>query len=112
MNNSKEKLSKYFKKSFTLFLTIIIVGISTIILITYFQVQSFKAKNISDYTSYIQGQNHLDFLKDVCEKYEFEDSIEITNSKYTIKCFKKDSNIHYFIKEQNGALKLHEKSKI
>ena len=99
------------KKSFILFLTISIIGILSIVLINYFQIKSFKIKNISEYKTYIQAQNHMSILKEITSEKKFEEKIEIQNSEFKIYAFKKDTYIHYFIEAKHSQIKLHESKK-
>ena len=52
------------KKSFTLFLTLILIFIFSILIVNIFETKSISLNNIQKQYSYIQAKNHLEFLEE------------------------------------------------
>ncbi|CAI8227282.1 MAG: hypothetical protein ABF301_00645 [Sulfurovum sp.] len=98
-----------YKKSFILFLTITIVGISSIVFINYYQINSFKIKNLSEYKTYIQAKNHMSILKEISVNFDFDEELSLQNSEFKIYALKKDEFIHYFVESTDKQIKLYEK---
>ncbi len=100
------------KKSFSLFLTILIIGTFSFVSIKYFELKSFKTNNIKNQIVYIQAKNHMNFLKKISKTYDFNEKLEVQNSEFLIYALKKDSNIHYFVKSKKESINLYEKDEI
>lgn len=97
------------KKSFSLFLTILIVGIFSFVAMNYFETKSFKTYNIKNQIVYIQGKNHMSFIKKISNIYDFSEKLEIQNSEFEIYALKKENIIHYFVKSKDNSVNLYEK---
>lgn len=100
------------KNSFTLFLTIVITAIFSILSLNYFQVKSLKTDNLKNKIIYIQAKNHMDFLISLSKDYDFNEKIEIQNSDFEIFAIKIDNSIHYFVKSKNYSINLHEEKSL
>lgn len=95
------------KKSFSLFLTVIIIGIFSFVALNYFQIKSLKTYNLKNQIVYIQGKNHLDFLKKISKVHDFKDKFEIQNSDFEIYAIKQENKIHYFVKSKKESVNLY-----
>lgn len=91
------------KKSFTLFSTLILIFIFSILIIKIFEVKSMNSVNISNQYRYIQAKNHLIFLEEyiiylaTLETLESIDKVKIENEDYDIFALIKKKNNTYEI---------------
>ncbi len=75
------------KKSFTLFSTLILVFIFSIIAVNLYEIKSITSINIQNQYKYIQAKNHLLLLEEYLKNLESLDSLEkvqIENEKFEI----------------------------
>lgn len=75
------------KKSFTLFSTLVLVFIFSIIAVNLYEIKSISSINIQNQYKYIQAKNHLLFLEEYLKNLESLDSLEkvqIENEKFEI----------------------------
>ncbi len=88
-------------KSFTLFSTIILVFIFSIISVNLYELKSINSLNTQSQYKYIQAKNHLYFLEKyikTLENIETLDKIQIENTKFKIiALFEKISEKEYEI---------------
>lgn len=91
-------------KAFTLFSTIILVFIFSVISVNLYELKSINSLNIQNQYKYIQAKNHLNFLEVYIKSLnDFEsidsiDKLQIENSKFEIiALFKKLSETKYEI---------------
>lgn len=95
-------------KSFTLFSTIILVFIFSIISINLYELKSINSVNTQNQYKYIQANNHLHFLEkfiETLEDIETLDKIQIENTKFEIiALFKKVSEEKYEIEMSVRAI--------
>lgn len=96
-------------KSFTLFSTIILVFIFSIISINLYELKSINSLNIQNQYKYIQANNHLLFLEkyintlNSLDNLESLDKIQVQNEKFEIiasikKISEKKFEIEMFVK--------------
>ncbi len=93
-------------KSFTLFSTIILVFIFSIISINLYELKSINSLNIQNQYKYIQAKNHLLFLEkyiNTLDNFESLDKIQVQNEKFEIiasikKISEKKFEIEMFVK--------------
>ncbi len=74
-------------KSFTLFSTILLIFIFSIISINLYELKSINSSNIQNQYKYIQAKNHLFFLEkyiNTLDNFESLDKIQIENTKFNI----------------------------
>ncbi|PLY07788.1 MAG: hypothetical protein C0625_04275 [Arcobacter sp.] len=86
------------KKSFTLFSTLILVFIFSILVIKIFEVKSISSINITNQYKYIQATNHLNFLEEYINSLDdlkTLDKIQIENKNYDIFALIKKVNAKY-----------------
>lgn len=75
------------KKSFTLFSTLVLVFIFSILAVNLYEIKSISSINIQNQYKYIQAKNHLIFLEEYLKNLESLDSLEkvqIENEKFEI----------------------------
>lgn len=75
------------KKSFTLFSTLILVFIFSMIAVNLYELKSISSLNIQNQYKYIQAKNHLIFLEEYLKNLENLESlnkIQIENEKFEI----------------------------
>lgn len=78
------------KNSFTLFSTLILVFIFSILTIKIFETKSISSINIINQYKYIQAKNHLDFLENYINslvELDSLDKLQIENSDFEILAF-------------------------
>ncbi len=93
-------------KSFTLFSTIILVFIFSIISINLYELKSINSLNTQNQYKYIQAKNHLLFLEkyiNTLDNLESLDKIQVQNDKFEItalikKISEKKFEIEMFVK--------------
>ena len=88
------------KKSFTLFSTLILIFIFSILLIKIFELKSISSVNILNQYRYIQAKNHLLFLESYIKSLKDLDSIdkiEIENENFNILALVQKSKSEYEI---------------
>lgn len=102
------------KKSFTLFSTLILIFIFSILVINIFETKSMSSNNIQKQYTYIQAKNHLYFLEeyisslknfDTVEKLEVEDSFFNIFAYITKK--NKDYQANLYIKSKLYNISIH-----
>ncbi len=91
------------KKAFTLFSTLILIFIFSILIIKILEVKSINSINILNQYRYIQAKNHLLFLEEylnsleALKTLESIDKIQIENEDYDIFAFIKKKENNYQI---------------
>ena len=88
------------KKSFTLFSTLILVFIFSMLTVKIFEVKSISSINIENQYNYIQGKNHLIFLEEYLNSLNDLsglDKIQIENNSYDIYALVKKVDTKYEI---------------
>ena len=88
------------QKAFTLFSTLILIFIFSILIIKIFEVKSISSVNIINQYRYIQAKNHLCFLE------EYINSLENLNSLEKIKIENTDFNIFALIKKKKDKFEI------
>lgn len=76
-----------FKKAFTLFSTIVLIFIFSLVAIKIFQTKSLNSVNIVDQYKYIQAKNHLVFLEEYInslENFNNLKKLQIKNNDFKI----------------------------
>lgn len=75
------------KKSFTLFSTLVLVFIFSILAVNLYEIKSVSSVNIQNQYKYIQAKNHLLFLEEYLKNLDSLDTLEkvqIENEKFEI----------------------------
>ncbi len=75
------------KKSFTLFSTLVLILIFSILIINIFETKSMSSSNIQKQYTYIQAKNHLKFLEEYIyslKDFKTIDKIEIEDNHFGI----------------------------
>ena len=91
------------KKAFTLFSTLLLIFIFSILIIKIFEVKSINSINILNQYRYIQAKNHLLFLEEylnfleALETLESIDKIQIENEDFDIFALIKKKKNNYQI---------------
>lgn len=104
------------KKSFTLFSTIILIFMFSILAISIFETKSISYVNIKNQHQYIQAKNHITFLEEYIESlkdFEALNKIEIVDTDFYIYTnIKKKSNYYeanLYVKSKLHNISLHKK---
>lgn len=107
------------KKSFTLFSTLILIFIFSILVIKIFEIKSISSLNITNQYNYIQAKNHLIFLEEYVTSIDdltTVDKIQIKNENYEIFALVKKISSKYqlelFVKTINSNINLYKKLEI
>ncbi len=94
-------------KAFTLFSTLILIFIFSILLINIYETKSINSTNIIKQYNYIQAKNHLNFLKEyllALKDYNLLEKVEIKDKKFNIYAnIKKVDNfykVHLYVKSK------------
>lgn len=87
------------KKSFSLFITIILLTLFSYLILSIFQTKAFRSKNIQNQYLYIQAKNHSRFLKEYLNKIDLStiNHIEIKDRIFNISATIKKEPIFYKI---------------
>lgn len=75
------------KKSFTLFSTLILILLFSLLTVKIFETKNITSINILNQYNYIQAKNHLKFLEEYIksmESLEMVDKIQIKNDNFEI----------------------------
>ena len=102
------------KKSYTRLITIVLITIFSFLAISIWETKSLRSSNLSNQYLYIQGKNHLDFLKSYIKTIDLADisNLEIKDDFFDIyaKIEKKDSIfvIDIFVKAKDYDISLYE----
>ena len=104
------------KKSFTLFSTLILIFIFSILLINIFEVKSLNSINIKNQHQYIQAKNHLMFLEEyinIQKDFSLLEKLEIENSYFDIfakiKKIDEKYEINLYVSSKNYDIRLHKR---
>ncbi|WP_072681395.1 hypothetical protein [Arcobacter sp. LA11] len=104
------------KKAFTLFSTLILIFIFSILIVSIFETKSMNSINIQKQYSYIQAKNHLAFLEEYITKQKDLKTIkkiEIQDNHFNILAdiTKKDKNYeaNLYIKSKLHNISVHKK---
>ena len=104
------------KKAFTLFSTLVLVFIFSILITTIFEIKSISSTNITNQYYYIQAKNHMVFLKNYIDSISNLNNInkvEIKNDKFYIYSNIKKNKMKYlinlYVKAKDLNISLHEK---
>lgn len=104
------------KKSFTLFSTIILLFIFSVLIINIFETKSLNSKNIQNQYLYIQAKNHLNFLEEYInslKNFSSLEKIQIEDTHFNIiaKIRKKEKNyeVNLYINSNSHNISLHKK---
>ena len=88
------------KKSFTLFSTLILIFVFSMLAIKIYEVKSISSINITNQYRYIQAKNHLIFLEEYIHSIDdlkTLDKIQIENIKFDIFALIKKVDVKYEI---------------
>jgi competence protein ComGC len=103
-------------KAFTLFSTLILIFIFSILLINIYEVKSINSTNIIKQYSYIQAKNHLTFLNEYLlslKDYKLLEKIEIKDNKFNIYSILKKIDTsyeaHLYVKSKIYNISVHKK---
>ena len=101
------------KKSFTLFSTLILIFIFSILVIKIFETKSISSQNIVNQYKYIQAKNHLNFLEEYINSlndFKAIDQIKIDNKDFDIyaliKKVENKYNIELVVKAVNHNIRI------
>jgi hypothetical protein len=106
---------KKMKKSYTLLISIVLITIFSFLAISILETKALRSSNISNQYLYIQGKNHLIFLKSYIKSADLTDisNLEIKDDFFDIyaKIEKKDSTfvVDIFVKAKDYDISLYEK---
>lgn len=106
------------KKSFVLMITILLLGIFSIVLSSSLSVKSISNENLRNQYLYTQGKNHLSFLKEYLNEVDLsgKSKVEIIDERFIIYAKIELVNTIYevqlFVKSKNFNISLHEIIKI
>ena len=102
------------KKSFTLFSTLILIFIFSLLAIKIYEVKSISSINITNQYRYIQAKNHLIFLEEYIHSIDdlkTLDKIQIENLKFDIFALIKKIDVKYeielIVKAIDSDIRLH-----
>ena len=102
------------KKSFTLFSTLILIFIFSLLAIKIYEVKSLSSINIRNQYKYIQAKNHLIFLEEYIHSIDdlkTLDKIQIENLKFDIFALIKKIDVKYeielIVKAIDSDIRLH-----
>lgn len=78
------------KKSFTLFVTIVLFSVFTYVTFDILQTKAIKSENIKNQFLYIQAKNHIFFLEDYLKNIDLKDidSLKVDDNFFDIKAQK------------------------
>lgn len=102
------------KKSYTLFISIILITLFSFLAISILETKALRSSNLSNQYLYIQGKNHLEFFKKYIIDSDLKDitSLEIKDDFFNIiaKIEQKDSIfiIDIFVKAKDYDISLYE----
>jgi hypothetical protein len=104
------------KKAFTLFSTLILIFMFSILAITIFETKSISYVNIQNQHQYIQAKNHIRFLEEYIKSlndFEVLDKIEIIERDFNIYANIKKKDSYYeaflYVKSKLHNISLHKK---
>lgn len=105
------------KKSFTLFSTLILVFLFSLVCIKIYELKSISSINIINQYKYIQAKNHLNFLEEyinTLNDFETLKKIQIKNEKFDIlalihKQSNKTYEIELIVKALNFNVRVYKK---
>jgi len=104
------------KKSFTLFSTLVLIFVFSILIVNIFETKALTSSNIQKQYLYIQGKNHLNFLEEYINKLKSLrnlDKIKIDDKNFDIfaEIIKKNKNyeVDLYIKSKLHNISLHKK---
>jgi hypothetical protein len=117
------------KKAYTLFITIFLITVFSILSIQILEKKALRSENLTNQVLYIQAKNHLEFLKEYLkdeissgkssldegvETFELSKTIEIIDEKFTLKAVKSEDDKYYnlYIKAKDYDISLYEKLEI
>lgn len=108
------------KKAFTLFSTIVLVFLLSILTIKIFENKAISSQNIINQHSYIQAKNHLVFLEDYIKSLKdlsSLDKIQIEDDKFEIlalieKLENKKYEIELSVKSLNTKVRVYKKVEV
>lgn len=102
------------KKSYTLFISIILITLFSFLAISILETKALRSSNLSNQYLYIQGKNHLEFFKKYIIDSDLKDitSLEIKDDFFNIiaKIEQKDSIfiINILVKAKDYDISLYE----
>jgi len=103
------------KKAYSLLITIVLVTVFSYLAIFILETKSLRSQNLSNQYLYIQGKNHLEFLKDYVKSSDLKDitDIEIKDDLFDIYAKIENQNsifiVEIFIKAKDYDISLYEK---
>lgn len=101
------------KKSYTLFITIILITSFSFLTIFIMETKTLKNETLSNQYLYIQAKNHMNFFKDYIKNEDLKDitHLQIEDELFDIfASFDTAQNLfHLYVKAKNYDLTLHEK---
>lgn len=117
------------KKAYTLFITISLITVFSILSIQILEKKSLRSENLTNQVLYIQAKNHLEFLKEYLkdemssrkssidegvETLELSKTIEIIDEKFTLKAVQSSDERYYnlYVKAKDYDIALHQKLEI
>lgn len=106
------------KKSFVLMITILLFFIFSLVLSSFLSTKSISNENLKNHYLYIQGKNHLSFLREYLNDIDLsgKSRVEIVDEKFIIYAkidlIENIYKIELFVKSKNSNISLHETMKI
>lgn len=87
------------KKSFTLFVTIVLFSVFTYVTFDILQTKAIKSENIKNQFLYIQAKNHISFLEDYLKSIDLKDidSLKVDDNFFDIKAQKSKDFAGYLL---------------
>ena len=87
------------KKSFTLFVTIVLFSVFTYVTFDILQTKAIKSENIKNQFLYIQAKNHISFLEDYLKNIDLKDidSLKVDDNFFDIKAQKSKDFAGYLL---------------
>ena len=108
------------KNSFTLFSTLVLIFIFSILALKIFELKAISSVNIVNQYNYIQAKNHLKFLEEYVnflDDLESFDKIQIKNEKFEInalinKIENKKYDIELIVKNVNSNIRVYKRIEV
>jgi len=102
------------KKSFTLFSTLILIFVFSILVIKIFETKAISSQNIINQYEYIQAKNHLQFLEEYISSLKSLDttkSIKIKDKMFDINAHMEKKGSSYeanlYVKDFKNHIRVH-----
>ena len=101
------------KKSFTLFVTIVLFSVFTYVTFDILQTKAIKSENIKNQFLYIQAKNHISFLEDYLKNIDLKeiDSLKVDDNFFDIKAQKSKDFEGYLLNVSSNDFNIRIKKK-